>query len=65
MQHSPGAIQGHQQPLREAQQHDASGHARTLPSTDLLQGGRSVEISHNGSVYRLQTTKLGKLILTK
>jgi hemin uptake protein HemP len=31
----------------------------------LLQGSRSVEISHNGSVYRLQTTKLGKLILTK
>ncbi|RZJ18133.1 MAG: hemin uptake protein HemP [Haliea sp.] len=39
--------------------------ARTLPSADLLQGGRSVDINHNGAVYRLQATKLGKLILTK
>jgi len=39
--------------------------ARTLPSADLLQGSRSVEINHNGAVYRLQATKLGKLILTK
>lgn len=39
--------------------------ARTVQSADLLQGGRAVEISHNGSVYRLQATKLGKLILTK
>ena len=27
--------------------------------------GMAVAISHNGSVYRLQATKLGKLILTK
>jgi len=39
--------------------------ARTVPSAELLQGGRSVDIQHNGSVYRLQATKLGKLILTK
>ncbi|MEO7548362.1 MAG: hemin uptake protein HemP [Ramlibacter sp.] len=38
---------------------------RTLPSADLLQGSRSVEINHNGAVYRLQATRLGKLILTK
>lgn len=36
-----------------------------LPSDHLLQGRKTVEISHNGSVYRLQATKLGKLILTK
>lgn len=36
-----------------------------LPSDDLLQGRKAIEISHNGSVYRLQATKLGKLILTK
>ncbi|MGB3070619.1 MAG: hemin uptake protein HemP [Ottowia sp.] len=36
-----------------------------LPSDDLLQGRKTIEISHNGSVYRLQATKLGKLILTK
>ena len=39
--------------------------ARTLPSADLLQGCRSVDIDHNGAVYRLQATRLGKLILTK
>jgi hemin uptake protein HemP len=39
--------------------------SRTVHSEDLLRGGRAVEISHNGSVYRLQATKLGKLILTK
>jgi hemin uptake protein HemP len=39
--------------------------ARTLCSDELLQGGRSVAIRHNGAVYRLQATKQGKLILTK
>lgn len=34
-------------------------------STDLLKGQKSVVIEHNGSIYRLQATKLGKLILTK
>jgi hemin uptake protein HemP len=36
-----------------------------LTSTELLQGRRFVEIRHNGEVYRLQATRLGKLILTK
>ncbi len=36
-----------------------------MPSDSLLQGRKTMEISHNGSVYRLQATKLGKLILTK
>lgn len=36
-----------------------------VPSTQLLQGRRVVEIAHNGEVYRLQATRLGKLILTK
>lgn len=39
--------------------------ARTVQSDELLRGKRSVDISHNGSVYRLQATRLGKLILTK
>lgn len=39
--------------------------APPLPSEQLLQGRKAIEISHNGSVYRLQATKLGKLILTK
>ena len=42
---------------------EASGIA--LPSENLLRGRKAVVIEHNGAVYRLQTTKLGKLILTK
>ena len=34
-------------------------------SQDLLQGQKTVAIHHNGAVYRLQATRLGKLILTK
>ena len=39
--------------------------AGLLNSKDLLQGERSVEIVHNGAIYRLYATRLGKLILTK
>jgi len=39
--------------------------AAAVDSSSLLQGHKAVAISHNGSVYRLQATKLGKLILTK
>lgn len=58
--------------LAGLQQFQARGlaHARTVDalsvdSMELLRGQKAVEIKHNGSVYRLQTTKLGKLILTK
>ena len=37
----------------------------TLDSQALLQGRGSVSIRHHGVVYRLQATRLGKLILTK
>jgi hemin uptake protein HemP len=36
-----------------------------LPSEALLRGKSAVEIEHNGQLYRLQTTRQGKLILTK
>ena len=36
-----------------------------LHSEDILRGLKAVEITHNGFVYRLQATRLGKLILTK
>ncbi|RZL61549.1 MAG: hemin uptake protein HemP [Variovorax sp.] len=39
--------------------------APLVESTELLRGSKTVGILHNGSVYRLQATKLGKLILTK
>lgn len=42
-----------------------AGRPPLLDSDDLLRGHRAVEISHNGVLYRLQATRLGKLILTK
>lgn len=39
--------------------------AQALNSQELMQGRKTVAISHNGSVYRLQATRQGKLILTK
>ncbi|AOW14090.1 hypothetical protein LPB72_15425 [Hydrogenophaga crassostreae] len=36
-----------------------------LPSEAVLRGHSAVEIEHNGQLYRLQTTRQGKLILTK
>ena len=42
-----------------------TGPVQFVQSTDLFKGQKSVVIEHNGITYRLQTTKLGKLILTK
>ncbi|HYP83838.1 hemin uptake protein HemP [Variovorax sp.] len=39
--------------------------ATLVESGDLLRGQKTVGILHNGALYRLQATKLGKLILTK
>jgi len=36
-----------------------------VESEVLLQGHRAIAISHNDDIYRLQATRLGKLILTK
>lgn len=36
-----------------------------IDSESLLQGRRQIELLHQGEVYRLQVTRLGKLILTK
>lgn len=38
---------------------------RRWQSQQLLQGAREVQIEHQGQLYRLQVTSLGKLILTK
>ena len=45
--------------------HNSTLPATTVHSQDLLQGHKSVTISHNGTLYRLQATRMGKLILTK
>lgn len=44
---------------------EASRPTALLESAELLKGSKTVGILHNGSLYRLQATKLGKLILTK
>lgn len=52
---------------RRARAPQAGSHQRQPPlsSAQLLRGERVVEIDHNGAIYRLQATRLGKLILTK
>ena len=52
-------------PAAHADTASLAGRAQPLDSTALLQGRKMVEITHNGEVYRLQTTRFGKLILTK
>ncbi|MBA4266698.1 MAG: hemin uptake protein HemP [Comamonadaceae bacterium] len=44
---------------------EPSAIAQVLPSASLLRGQKAVAIEHNGSLYRLQSTRAGKLILTK
>ena len=39
--------------------------ASGVNSNDILRGEKAVAIHHNGLTYRLQATRLGKLILTK
>lgn len=55
-----GPLQAPSEPAASAERVGAA-----VDSSTLLQGQKAVAISHNGSVYRLQATKLGKLILTK
>jgi hemin uptake protein HemP len=44
---------------------DPRAPAGALPSSDLLRGRSAVHIEHNGALYLLRATRLGKLILTK
>ena len=51
-------------PARRIDSSPASA-AAPVPSTTLLQGRSVVQIEHNGALYQLRSTRLGKLILTK
>lgn len=42
-----------------------SAAAMRTSSQALFKGGNELEIEHNGALYRLRQTSLGKLILTK
>lgn len=64
MHTSPSALSAagtHQGPAAS----QAQAAPQFLDSQDLLRGNKAVTIQHNGAIYRLQATKLGKLILTK
>lgn len=43
----------------------SAARVNSVDSEALLQGHKTLLISHHGETYRLQTTRLGKLILTK
>jgi len=49
-------------PILQAQ---ASALQSCVRSSEILRGHKTVEINHNGLTYKLQATRLGKLILTK
>lgn len=51
--------------VTESGEQVAHGPCAAVDSTDILRGHKAVEIQHNGLIYRLQATRLGKLILTK
>jgi len=51
--------------VARAQQTTQTMEPTALPSQALLRGHKTVTIEHNGTVYRLQSTRAGKLILTK
>lgn len=51
--------------IRSAPASASDTKAQPLHSADLFNGEKVVHIAHHGEIYRLQTTKLGKLILTK
>lgn len=57
--HPPAAADG---PVPRAPRRDTP---YTLSSSELMRGQHTVAIAHNGAIYRLQTTRQGKLILTK
>ena len=64
----PFAVLNHRSIDQSGGGEPASGREHAIPpleSTELLKGNKAVGILHNGSLYRLQATKLGKLILTK
>lgn len=56
-------------PPKEAVAHAAAsnvaGAAPVVASAQLLGAHHAIEIDHNGQRYRLQSTRSGKLILTK
>lgn len=61
-QTTPGAADTSTKP---ASMSDSSVPARRMVSDDIFGNHHEIEIEHNGALYRLRKTSLGKLILTK
>lgn len=53
------------QPVGDGTNRSTPVGAMRISSEMLLAGAAELEIDHNGVVYRLRKTSLGKLILTK
>ena len=51
-------------PMPPARKPSLPGGERLIESSDLLEGAAEVLIHHEGRIYRLRRTRLGKLILT-
>jgi hemin uptake protein HemP len=60
---SAASSTGEQVPALHIQLEPASTLA--VDSSELFRGGKLLHIHHDGEVYCLRTTRLGKLILTK
>ncbi len=64
----PAGAAAHRQPASAAPP-ARSGERAAVPdavrSEALLQGRSHISIMHNGEIYQLRATRLGKLILTK
>ena len=60
----PRPARGHE-PADRDDQRPAAEALPPLASSSLLRGRSVVRIEHNGALYQLRSTRLGKLILTK
>lgn len=52
-------------PMPALERFAGSKATRRVPSFELFADAQELEIEHNGALYRLRQTSLGKLILTK
>jgi len=65
LQRAPSPFAGRSGSAEGTEHTTGEGALPRLDSAALMRGHKTVHIAHNGSIYRLQATKLGKLILTK
>ena len=63
--HAPACASGMPVPASDASPAASGNPFPVLDSADILRGQKTIAIHHNGATYRLQATRLGKLILTK